>query len=100
MDFFTRSLVRKASLDPDGRAVLEAIITGQFEVISQNGGRVMTSASGTDKSFTFQVPSALTTDKIMAAAEYALTFFDSHTSAEIASFLTKRPQSLARVAFV
>jgi hypothetical protein len=98
VDFFTRSLVRIASLQ--GREVLEAVVTGQFEVVSANGGRVMTSASGTDKSFTFQVPSALTTDKIMAAAEYALTFFDSHTETEISYFLTARPKKWARIGFV
>lgn len=98
MDFFTRSLVRIASLQ--GREVLESVVTGQFEVVSANGGRVMTSASGVDKSFTFQVPSALTTDKIMAAAEYALTFFDSHTTDEISNFLTARPKKWARTGFV
>lgn len=95
-DSFTRSLIRIAKLQ--GRSVLEGVVTGQFQVISQKGGKVLVSASQPGKSFSFQIPASLSTDAIMARAEDALAYFDSHDSDEI-DLLLKGPIRITRARF-
>jgi len=89
-------LLRIASLQ--GRGVIEALVTGQFEIV-KGSGKVMISASATNKSFSFQVDPALSVAVIMTAADKTLSWFDSHTTAELASFLTRRATNKARVFF-
>jgi hypothetical protein len=87
--FFTRSLIRVASLQ--GRAVLEAIITGQFSVITSNGGKQLVGVAAGGKSFSYQVPMGLALDQLMAKAEEALASFDAMDSDEVSALLTTIP---------
>jgi len=95
--FFVKSLLRIALLQ--GRGVLLAIITGQFTIIAQDGGKQLTGSSGGGKSFQFQVPSKLTTDELMASAEEALEYFDGNTTAAIETMLSTAPQTRAVATF-
>jgi hypothetical protein len=88
-DFFIRALLRIASLQ--GRAVLEAIITGQFEIVAVNGGKQLIASTGGGNSFSFQIPPGLTTDALMARAEEALSTFDALDSTELSQILTTAP---------
>lgn len=87
-----RPLLRIASLQ--GRAVIEALVTGQF-VIVQGSGKVMTTATATNKSFSFAIDPGLTVEKIMLAADEALAWLDSHTADELAAFLARRATNVS-----
>lgn len=87
MNPFVSVLLRIASLQ--GRAVIEALVTGQFE-ITKNGGKVMTQATATNKSFSFTIDQGMTSSAIMQAADQALAWFDSHTEEELAAYLARR----------
>lgn len=95
LDPFERSLLRIASLQ--GRGVLESIVTGQFSIIA--AGKIMVSASATNKSFAFTVPDSLTTDKLMSHADKALAYFDSHSSDEVTNILKSRGNRIAFARF-
>jgi hypothetical protein len=87
--FFTRSLIRVASLQ--GRAVLEAIITGQFSVITKNGGKQLIGVAAGGKSFSYMVPIGLSLKDLMGLAEEALAEFDSMDSDEVDALLSTKP---------
>lgn len=89
------SLLRLAALD--GRQAVEDIWRGQFEVLA--GGKVMTTVSATNKSFSFTLPQGGTPGDITVAADKALAWIDSHTSDELAAFITRRSQNVAAVRF-
>lgn len=93
----SRVLVRVGSLQ--GREVLENLITGQFETIMQQNGRVMITASATNTNFSYVLPSGMDPASITTAAEDALTFIDAHSEEEVARFLTSRRRSWARTNF-
>ena len=61
---------------PD-RFVLESIVTGQFQIISKGGAKILTGSAIGGSSFTFQVPPDMTTTEIMSRAEEAIELFDS-----------------------
>jgi len=88
-DFFTKSLIRVASLQ--GRSVLEAIVTGQFQTFK--GGKIMISGGAAGNSFSYQVPPNMSTTEIMEQAEKALEYFDWATanSIDLTQWLAQRP---------
>lgn len=88
-DFFTKSLIRLANLQ--GRSVLEAVVTGQFETFK--GGKIMISAGVGGKSFSYQVPPGMSTVEIMQEAEKALEFWDyaAANNIDINQWLSQRP---------
>lgn len=88
-DYFIRALLRIGSLQ--GRGVLEAVVTGQFKVISDNGGKQLVATAAGGKSFSFQIPHGLAVDQLMAKAEEALSTFDSLDADELDAYLTTRP---------
>lgn len=92
MNSFVKPLLRIASLQ--GREVLESLVTGQFSVVA-GGGKVMTQATATNKSFTFTIDQNLTASKIMEYADEALAWYDSHTPDELAAFLVRRASQYA-----
>ncbi len=96
-DFFLRSLLRVASLQ--GRGVLEAIITGQFEVVSTNGGKQLTGATANGKSFSYAVPTKLGVDGAMEYSEEALEWLDSHTNAELTAILSNKAATYTTARF-
>lgn len=51
----------------------------------------MVSATATSKSFTFTIPPGLDPASLMAVADQALAWFDSHTPEQLETFLTHRP---------
>lgn len=89
--FFIKSLIRVANAQ--GRGVLEAIVTGQFDVLKNTGGKQLTGATAGGKSFTYQIPQGLEVNELMAKAEEALEFFDSCDAEQIANYLKRRPDS-------
>ena len=92
MTSIVRPLLRIAKLQ--GRAVLESLVTGQFTLV-QGSGKVMTQATATNKSFSFTLDSSLSVSAIINDADTALAWFDSHSTAELNSFLTRRASSVA-----
>lgn len=84
---FVKPLLRIAKLQ--GRAVIEALVTGQFE-IAKGGGKVMTQATATNKSFSFTIDQGMTSSGLMICADEALAWLDSHTADELAAFLNRR----------
>jgi hypothetical protein len=95
--YFIKALIRIAKLQ--GRDVLEAVITGQFKVISEGGGKILVGTTISNKSYSFQVPASLPTDEIMAIAEQALEEFDSRTVEEIDALLSSRPSNRNKACF-
>jgi hypothetical protein len=89
-DFFIRSLLRVAQTQ--GREVLEAIVTSQFEIVA-SGGKQLVSGTANGKSFSYNVPAALQLDGLMAKAEEALELFDGSTTAQITALLSTRTVS-------
>lgn len=87
--YFIRSLLRIYNLQ--GREVIEALVTGQFTLVADKGGKMATSLSANGKSFSFQVDSKLTTSGLMAMAEEALTYIDGSTEAQLTALLSTRP---------
>jgi hypothetical protein len=96
-DFFTKSLLRIAMAQ--GREVLENIVTGQFTLISEKGGRQMTSLSANGKSFSFQVDPKLSTSELLARVEEALEFFDGMTLEQVQRYLSMRPITKIKARF-
>lgn len=96
-DFFIKSLLRIAVLQ--GRAVLENIVTGQFTILSERGGRMLTSLGANGKSFSFQVDPKLSTSEVMATAEEALEYFDGSTLQEVQEYLNTKPVKRTRARF-
>lgn len=96
-DFFIKSLLRIAL--SQGRDVLEAIVTGQFTVIQERGGKMITSLSANGKSFSFQVDPKLSTSDIMGTVEQALEYFDGSTQEEIQEYLSTKPIRKTRIRF-
>jgi len=96
-DYFIKSLIRIALLK--GRSVLEEIVTGQFRVIAEGGGKILSGSSVGGHSFSFQVPPSMTTDAIMAKAEEALEWFDSTPREQIEAMLSTRPITKLRARF-
>lgn len=96
-DFFVKSLLRIAL--SQGRDVLEAIVTGQFTVIQERGGKMITSLSANGKSFSFQVDPKLSTSDIMGTVEQALEYFDGSTQEEIQEYLSTKPIRKTRIRF-
>ena len=96
-DFFVKSLLRIAL--SQGRDVLEAIVTGQFTVIQERGGKMITSLSANGKSFSFQVDPKLSTSDIMGTVEQALEYFDGSTQDEIQEYLSTKPIRKTRIRF-
>lgn len=92
MNLLVRPLLRIASLQ--GREVIEALVTGQF-TIAKASGKVMTTATATNKSFSFTIDPSMSAGALMKAADEALAWFDSHTSDELAAFLTRRATNVA-----
>ena len=96
-DFFIKSLLRIAMVQ--GRDVLEAIVTGQFTVIQERGGKMITSLSANGKSFSFQVDPKLSTADLMGTVEQALEYFDGSTQEEIQEYLSTKPIRKTRIRF-
>jgi hypothetical protein len=96
-DFLIKSLLRIAMTQ--GREVLENIVTGQFTLISEKGGRQMTSLSANGKSFSFQVDPKLSTSELLARVEEALEFFDGSTLDQVQTYLTTKPLRRTRARF-
>lgn len=96
-DFFIKALIRIAKLQ--GRGVLEAVVTGQFRVISEGGSKILTSAAMGGKSYSFQIPPSLTTDIIMSKAEEALELFDSTPTDQLDNWLSARPITTTKAVF-
>lgn len=96
-DFFIKSLLRIAMTQ--GREVLENIVTGQFTLISEKGGRQMTSLSANGKSFSFQVDPKLSTSELLSRVEEALEFFDGSTLDQVQTYLTTKPLRRTRARF-
>jgi hypothetical protein len=96
-DFFIKSLLRIAMTQ--GREVLENIVTGQFSMLTEKGGKMMTSLSANGKSFSFQVDPKLSTSQIMATAEEALEFFDGSSLQEIQDYLNTKPVRTTKARF-
>lgn len=95
--YFIRSLLRIGALQ--GRNVLEAVVTGQFQAVQQ-GGVQMISSTAAGQSFSFSVDPKLTISQIMAAAEEALEHFDGYPSAAaVLAALAQRPITVARARF-
>ena len=82
-----------------GREVLENIVTGQFTLISEKGGRQMTSLSANGKSFSFQVDPRLSTSELLARVEEALEFFDGSTLDQVQNYLSTKPLRRTRARF-
>jgi len=59
----------------------------------------MTTATATNKSFSFTIDQGMTSSAIMLAADEALAWLDSHTEAELAAFLSRRAVSSSIVRF-
>jgi hypothetical protein len=55
----------------------------------------MTSATATNKSFSFTIPAGLALSDLIAATDDALAWLDSHTSDELAALLARRRQTAA-----
>jgi hypothetical protein len=96
-DFLIKSLLRIAMAQ--GREVLENIVTGQFTLVSEKGGRQMTSLSANGKSFSFQVDPKLSTSALLACVEEALEFFDGSTLEEVQRYLSTRPLRRTKARF-
>lgn len=96
-DFFIKSLLRIAMAQ--GREVLENIVTGQFTLITEKGGRQMTSLSANGKSFSFQVDPKLSTSELLARVEEALETFDGSTLDEVQRYLSTRPVRSSKARF-
>jgi hypothetical protein len=96
-DFFIKSLLRIAMTQ--GREVLENIVTGQFTLISEKGGRQMTSLSANGKSFSFQVDPKLSTSELLSRVEEALEFFDGSTLYQVQTYLSTKPLRRTRARF-
>jgi hypothetical protein len=96
-DFFIKSLLRIAMTQ--GREVLENIVTGQFTLISEKGGRQMTSLSANGKSFSFQVDPKLSTSELLSRVEEALEFFDGSTLDQVQTYLSTKPLRRTRARF-
>jgi hypothetical protein len=96
-DFFIKSLLRIAMTQ--GREVLENIVTGQFSMLTEKGGKMMTSLSANGKSFSFQVDPKLSTSQIMATAEEALEFFDGSTLQDVQDYLNTKPVRTTKARF-
>lgn len=96
-DFLIKSLLRIAMTQ--GREVLENIVTGQFTLISEKGGRQMTSLSANGKSFSFQVDPKLSTSELLSRVEEALEFFDGSTLDQVQTYLTTKPLRRTRARF-
>ena len=95
--YFIRSLLRVGGLQ--GRAVLEALVTGQFQAVQQGGLQMITSSTA-GQSFSFGVDPKLSISEIMAAAEQALEIFDQYdTPADVLAALTQRRIDRARAVF-
>ena len=96
-DFFIKSLLRIAL--SQGRDVLEAIVTGQFSVIQERGGKMITSLSANGKSFSFQVDPKLSTADLMGTVEQALEYFDGSTQEVVQEYLSTKPIRKTRIRF-
>jgi hypothetical protein len=96
-DFLIKSMLRIAMTQ--GREVLENIVTGQFTLISEKGGRQMTSLSANGKSFSFQVDPRLSTSELLARVEEALEFFDGSTLDQVQNYLSTKPLRRTRARF-
>ena len=96
-DFFIKSLLRIAMTQ--GREVLENIVTGQFSMLTEKGGKMMTSLSANGKSFSFQVDPKLSTSQIMATAEEALEFFDGSSLQDVQDYLNTKPVQTTKARF-
>lgn len=94
---FIRSLIRVANAQ--GREVLESIITGQFTVLKDSGGKQLTGVTAGGKSFTYTVPPSLSIEQLMGAMEEALEFFDSMTAEQVANYLKRRHESRTLATF-
>lgn len=104
--FFVRSLLRVAKLQ--GRAVLEAIVTGQFVYI-QNGGRRMIRTKVEGKEFDYNFPPNLQLDAVMGYVEAALEQWDGMAAEDTAAgnavnttvnlILSTRPITATRAGF-
>ena len=91
-DYFIKSLIRVARAQ--GRGVLLAIVTSQFQIVKDSGGKTLTGATANGKSFSYTIPSGLALDSLMAKAEEALEWFDGSTTAQVDAMLATRPTSV------
>lgn len=95
--FFIRSLLRIACLQ--GREVLEAVVTGQFQAVQQGAVQMISSATA-GQSFSFAVDPKLGVSEIMATAEQALELFDSYPDdAAVLAALKQPPVTRSRAFF-
>ena len=95
--YFVRSLLRIACLQ--GFAVLEVLVTGQFQTV-QEGGMQMISSSTAGQSFSFSVDAKLGVAEIMATAEEALELWDGLGGKDaVQALLVRPPVTRARARF-
>ena len=98
-NFFIRSLLRVAV--ENGRAVLVAVITGQFtSTIDEGSGLRLVSTSVNGKTVSFGSDPKLGVTELMATAEEALETFDGMGGADaVLAFLSRAPVTRARATF-
>lgn len=94
---FSRVLLRIIQLR--GREAVEAIVTGEFDLITSQGGGKLVSTSVGGKAFSFQIPQAMNGDALMVAADEALLTWDGLDEEQRDLLFTQRPIRTARAVF-
>lgn len=84
----TSALIRIISLQ--GRAAVEAVLTGQFTIISNGTGKLVSTSVG-GKSFSFGIDSKLNASDLISVCGEALQLWDSMDATARTRFLTARP---------
>jgi len=82
-----------------GRACIESVLLGEFDIVSGQGGGKLVNTSVGGKSFSFQLPASLSADALMVACDEALRTWDSLDATQRDLLFTQRKAKSARAVF-
>lgn len=83
----------------DAITALDAVITGNYTSITSGGGRVMTAATATNKSFSYTLPAGYGPKEIGEMAYGAVRFLAGCTDDNVETRLTSFPKTSALARF-
>jgi hypothetical protein len=97
---FAYSALKANANDKDAAiASLDAVLAGQYTTNTTSNGRVMTSASGEGKAFSYQLPENFGPKEITDITFQAIQFLNQYTLDEINVLLFRRRRNVALASF-
>lgn len=97
---FAYAALTQANDDQDAAiAALKALNAGLYTAAATGGGRVMTAATATNKSFQFTLPQDLSPKQLGEFIFQALQLLKTHTAAELEALMFRRRRNVSVAGF-